>query len=197
MLYRTLGVTYKTAWFMTHCIRDAMKPNEGGLLGSGGNTVEEDETFVGGKPSMKKRLGYAYKEVVFSLVEHNGDVRSFHIPDVTAATLKEKLKKQASKITRLMTDDCGQYRCVKEDYPKHEMVNHSLGEYVRGQLHTDTVEGSFSIFKRGIFGVYQHVSSPCVTEFDFRYNHRKVSDKKQADKAPRGIYGKRPYQLPR
>jgi transposase-like protein len=173
---RELGVTYKTAWFMTHRIREAMKPTGNGLLGRGGKAVEADETFVGRKPGSVKRRGYAHKEAVFSLVERHGSVRSFHVPDVTGATLKAKLQANVAKKARLMTDDAGQYRHTKEAFPKHEVVNHSAKEYVRGNVHTNTVEGFFSIFKRGIYGVYQHVSSQHLerytTEFDFRYNHR-------------------------
>ncbi len=195
---RMLGVTYKTAWFMTHRIREAMKPNGGGLLGSGGKAVEADETFIGRKPGTMKRRGYAHKEAVFSLVERNGSVRSFHVPDVTGATLKAKLHANVAKKARLMTDDAGQYRHTKEDFAKHEVVNHSAGEYVRGNVHTNTVEGFFSIFKRGIYGVYQHVSSQHLerytTEFDFRYNHREklgFTDSDRTVAALKGIGGKR------
>jgi transposase-like protein len=175
-LERMLGVTYQTAWFMSHRIREAMKPTGGGLLGSGGKAVEADETFVGRKPGSIKRRGYAHKEAVFSLVERKGTVRSFHVPDVTGATLKAKLQANVATKARLMTDDAGQYRHSKEYFPKHQVVAHSRGEYVRGKVHTNTIEGFFSIFKRGIYGVYQHVSSTHLerytTEFDFRYNHR-------------------------
>ena len=195
---RMLGVTYKTAWFMTHRIREAMKPEGGGLLGGNGGTVEADETFVGRKPGRKIAHGYAHKEAVVSLVERDGKVRSFHVNDVTGATLKAKLLENVAKDAKLMTDDAGQYRHAKEDFPTHETVNHSQKEYVRGNVHTNTVEGFFSIFKRGIYGVYQHVSSQHLqrytTEFDFRYNHREklgYDDTQRTVEALKGISGKR------
>ena len=195
---RELGVTYKTAWFMTHRIREAMKPTGNGLLGRGGRAVEADETFVGRKPGSFKRRGYAHKEAVFSLVERQGSVRSFHVPDVTGETLRAKLREHVAKEARLMTDDAGQYRHAKEIFGKHEVVNHSAKEYVRGSVHTNTVEGFFSIFKRGIYGVYQHVSSQHLerytTEFDFRYNHRQklgFTDVDRTAAALNGISGKR------
>lgn len=178
---RMIGVTYKTAWFMAHRLREAMKPTGSGLLGSGGGTVEADETFIGRKPGMKKRRGYAHKEAIFSLVERKGNVRSFHVADVTANTLKPKLKQNAAPRAHLMTDDAGQYRHMSKEFASHETVAHSQGEYVRGNAHTNTVEGFFSIFKRGMYGVYQHVSSHHLerytTEFDFRYNHRETKVK--------------------
>lgn len=194
-LHRTLGVTYKTAWFMTHRIREAMKPSHSGLLGTGGGTVEADETYIGRKPGSEKRRGHGHKEAVFSLVERNGNVRSFHVPDVTASTLKEKLKSNVDEAASLMTDDARQYKKICEMFGSHESVNHSIGEYVRGKAHTNTIEGFFSIFKRGIYGVYQHVSSHHLhrytTEFDFRYNNRKVTDSERSDNALKGISGKR------
>jgi transposase-like protein len=195
---RMLGVTYKTAWFMTHRLREAMKPNGGGMFGVGGKVVEADETFVGRKPGRKKGKGFGHKNVVFSLVERNGNVRSFHVPDVTADTLKEKLVSHVSKDARLMTDSGGQYRKTKLDFPKHETVNHMIEEYARGDVTTNTVEGFFGIFKRGIYGTYQHISSQHLerytTEFDFRYNNRTsvgVDDVERADKLLKGISGKR------
>ncbi|HWA12881.1 MAG TPA: IS1595 family transposase, partial [Burkholderiales bacterium] len=198
-LERMLGVTYKTAWFMSHRIREAMKPAGGGLLGSNGSPVEADETFIGKKPfEAKRKGGYAHKEAVFSLVERNGSVRSFHVPDVKAETLKEKLISNVAKDARLMTDKGGQYRKTKDTFAKHEQVDHGIGEYVRGSVHTNTVEGFFGIFKRGIYGTYQHVSSHHLerytTEFDFRYNNRialGVNDSQRTDAALKGIEGKR------
>jgi transposase-like protein len=195
---RMLGVTYKTAWFMTHRLREAMKPSGGGMFGAGGKVVEADETFVGRKPGRKVRRGTGHKEVVFSLVERNGNVRSFHVPDVTAETLKEKLVAHVAPEARLMTDKGGQYRRTKEIFSKHEQVDHGLGEYVRGDVTTNTVEGFFGIFKRGLTGTYHHVSSQHLerytTEFDFRYNNRQsvgVNDVERADKLLKGISGKR------
>ncbi|HEX4986974.1 MAG TPA: IS1595 family transposase [Burkholderiales bacterium] len=197
-LERMLGVTYKTAWFMSHRIREAMKPESGGLLGSGGQPVEADETYIGKKIGAKVRRGPAHKEAIFSLVERNGSVRSFHVPDVKAETLKEKLLANVSTKANLMTDKGGMYRRTKESFPKHAQVDHGAGEYVRGTVHTNTVEGFFGIFKRGMYGTYQHVSSHHLerytTEFDFRYNNRialGVDDNQRTDAALKGISGKR------
>ncbi len=174
-LQRTLDVQYKTAWFMNHRLREAMK-SPGGIMGNGSGTVEADETFIGRKPGTKKCRGHSHKEAIFSLVERNGDVRSFHVNDVTAKTLKAKLVQNVSKSANLMTDDAKQYVKVGKEFASHESVNHSAEEYVRGNVHTNTVEGFFSIFKRGMYGVYQHCSSHHLerytTEFDFRYNYR-------------------------
>jgi transposase-like protein len=194
---RMIGVSYKTAWFMTHRLREAMK-SPGGLMGHGGGTVEADETYTGRKPGSDKRRGHAHKEAVFSLVERNGKVRSFHVNDVTSATLKEKLVQNVSKGAHLMTDDAKYYVKVGREFANHESVNHREKEYVRGDAHTNTVEGFFSIFKRGIYGVYQHVSSQHLerytTEFDFRYNHREklgFNDASRTDELLKGIVGKR------
>lgn len=195
---RMLGVTYKTAWFLMHRLREAMKPNGGGMFGAGGKVVEADETFIGRKPGRKKRQGFQHKHAVFSLVERNGNVRSFHVPNITAATLKDKLVAHVSKDARLMTDNGGQYRKTRLDFPKHETVNHYAGEYARDDVTTNTVEGFFGIFKRGIFGTYQHISSQHLerytTEFDFRYNNRTsvgITDSERADNLLKGIGGKR------
>jgi transposase-like protein len=196
-LHRMLGITYKSAWFMTHRIREAMKPTSVDMFGTNG-PVEADETFVGRKPGMKKRRGYAHKNAVFALVERNGGVRSFHVPNVTADTLKPILKEHVDSEAHLMTDDAGQYRHMGQEFAKHEVIAHSNSEYVRGNVNTNTVEGFFSIFKRGIYGVYQHVSvvhlHRYTAEFDFRYNYRErlgFDDSMRATMALKGIAGKR------
>jgi transposase-like protein len=202
-LARMLGVTQKTAWFMSHRIREAMKPTDDqGPLGGEGKVVEADETFVGGKEKNRhkskratRRLGGSWgKETVFSLVERDGSVRSTHVVSVTAANLKPIMVAQIDAATTLMTDDAGQYRYMHRAF-KHEIVNHGAGEYVRGAAHTNTVEGYFSIFKRGVIGTYYHMSAKhlhryCV-EFDFRYNTRKGNDFERCELALKGIAGKR------
>jgi hypothetical protein len=182
---------------MTHRIREAMKPDNPEMLG-GNNPVEADETFVGRKPGTKKRPGYAHKNAVLSLVERNGSVRSFHVPSVNADTLKPYLKANIVPDAHLMTDDAGQYRLIGPEFAEHDVVTHSAGEYVRGKAHTNTAEGFFSILKRGIYGVYQHVSPfhlhRYTTEFDFRYNHREklgFNDSMREAQALKGISGKR------
>lgn len=195
---RMVGVTYKTAWFMTHRLREAMKPEAGGIFGGGSGIVEMDETFIGRKPGRDTRKGWAHKEAIFTLVERNGGARSWHVPDVTAETLKAKLLAHVKADAHVMSDNAGQYRGTKKDFPKHETVNHHHGEYARGTVHTNTVEGFFSIFKRGIFGIYQHVSTHHLgrytTEFDFRYSHRQklgYNDAQRTDAMLKGISGKR------
>ena len=187
-LQRTLGVQYKTAWFMSHRIREAMKA-PGGMFSTGGGTIEADSTYVGGKETNKhrsKREGYkpggVGKEIVFALVTRDGQVRGHHVASVNAATLKPILQQQLNtKETHLMTDGEGNYRILAPMFKSHESVNHSGGEYVRGDVHTNTVEGYFSILKRGIIGTFHHVSPQhlqrYVTEFDFRYNHRETKVK--------------------
>ncbi len=194
-LHRILGVTYKTAWFMTHRIREAMKTKPSSKLGGNGGIVEVDETFVGRKPGSEKRRGHGHKEPVFSLVERNGKVRSYHVCDVKAETLRPILMKQIHKDTHIMSDDAVQYPKACKSFKKHSSVNHSAGEYSRGKAHTNTVEGYFSILKRGVIGTYHHLSSHhlhrYVTEFDFRYNHREISDSERSISALKGIDGKR------
>lgn|SRR5487761_54235 len=208
-LWRMLGFgSYRTAWFMGHRIRESMRelhPNDSGPLGGRGKTVEADETFIGGKEKnrhrskkAKTRLGGSWgKETVFSLVEREGKVRSMHVTSVAAATLRPILVAQIDKNSLLVTDDAGQYRHMHRDF-RHEIVNHGIGEYVRGEAHTNTIESYFAILKRGITGVYHHVSQQhlkrYVAEFDFRYNERAkldVDDAMRADKVLRGAIGKR------
>lgn len=196
-LHRMLGVTYKTAWFMAHRIREAMR-EEHGLLGGGGGTVEADETFWGRKRDKKKARGYAHKIPVFSLVERGGRIQSQHVPNVTGETLRPILRDQVAKGARLYTDEAGQYRQAESDVGHHETVTHGIGEYVRGDIHTNTVENYYSILKRGLVGTYQHVSEDhlkrYVCEFDFRYNYRSGLGVGDADRAAiclKGIEGKR------
>jgi transposase-like protein len=199
-IHRLLGVTQKTAWFMLHRIREAMKPESGGLLGNGGGTVEADETYWGNSKRSKaakgyKGRGYAHKEKIVSLVERGGKVRSFHVQAVTAKTLKPILLSQVAKDAHLMTDEASMYTKVGKEFASHNVVTHSAGEYVRGIAHTNTIEGFFSRLKRGLIGTYHHVGSQhlgrYVTEFDFRYNTRKITDAERAATVIGGIGGKR------
>ncbi|MCC6467907.1 MAG: IS1595 family transposase [Alphaproteobacteria bacterium] len=204
-LHRMIGLPYKTAWFMAHRIREGMRelsPTE--PMGGAGKTVEADETYIGGKERNKhrnkrdsKKIGGMGKEIAFALVERGGRVRTQHIGGVTAKTLRPILVAQLHADTKLMTDDAGQYRHMGRDF-RHSVVNHGIGEYVRGEAHTNTVEGYFSILKRGIVGTYHHVSPQhlkrYLAEFDFRYNERsalEVTDAERATKAIKGIVGKR------
>lgn len=190
-LHRILGVTYKTAWFMTHRIREAMTSGDLTPMGGSGKIVEADETYFGTESGQSKRKmkgaygkratgGAAMKEMnkIVSLVERGGKVRSFHVADVTGKNLKAVLTKQIDAETHVMTDSSPRYNIVKREMPfaAFGQVNHSISEYVRGIVHTNTVEGYFSILKRGLIGTYHHVGSPHLhryaNEFDFRYNHR-------------------------
>ncbi|MCC6983898.1 MAG: IS1595 family transposase [Bauldia sp.] len=209
-LHRTLGVTLKTAWFMSHRIREAMRElNPTEPMGGEGKYVEIDETYIGGKEKNKhasKRHsmgGGMGKEIVFALVERGGKVRSHHVSTVTGETLWPILKGQIDADTTVMSDDGGAR--LSKRFEKHATVNHGIGEYVRGEAHTNTIEGYFSIMKRGINGVYHHVSPEhlkrYLAEFDFRYNHRValgVNDRERTEKAVLGIVGKRlTYQTTR
>lgn len=203
-LHRTLEIQYRSAWFLAHRIREAMR--EGKLPGGmGGNNkvVEVDETYVGGKAKNAKRgAPIPKKEPVVTLVERDGAVRSFHVPSVNRETLRPILVEQISRKSYLMTDEAGVYKKVGKEFTGHGSVNHSIDEYVRGTFwHTNTVEGYFSILKRGITGTYQHCSQQHLKrylgEFDFSYNERKVSDFERTEKALSGIKGKRLfYQRP-
>lgn len=212
-LHRMLDVTYKTAWFMAHRIREAMKPaKDAGPLGGKDKIVEADETYIGGKDKNKhaskrphKGRGGVSKEVVVSLVERNGNVRSFHVANVSGKTLRPILVQHIDRASVLMTDEGGQYATFGKEFARHERVNHGIGEYVRGPFHSNTVEGYFSILKRGIVGTYHHVSEAhlkrYLAEFDFRHNERSalgVSDTERAEKAIKGAGGKRlTYRRPR
>ena len=207
-LHRMLGVTLKTAWFMSHRIREAMKPDGGGLLGGGGGVVEVDETYFGNKGDIRQpRKGHRPdrgpgsklpKRTIVALVERDGEVRAFHVPDVTHKTLKTVLS-EVSRNAHLMTDEATIYWNVGKEFAQHSTVNHRKGEYSRpGGITTNTVEGFFGILKRGLVGTYHKVSERhlqrYVTEFSFRYNNRQangVSDSERADNTLKQIAGKR------
>jgi transposase-like protein len=202
-LHRTIEVTYKTAWFMMHRLREAMDAMKPGPMGSGGGTVEADETFWGNNKRSKKAggytgRGYEHKMKVFSLVERGGEVRSFHVPAVNAATLKPIVQAQLAKDAHLMTDELVVYQPIGKDFASHEVVKHSKLEFSRGNAHTNTVEGYFSILKRGLIGTYHHVGEQhlkrYIAEFDFRYNTRAslgVDDKQRARMLLKATEGKR------
>ncbi|MCH9053056.1 MAG: IS1595 family transposase [Proteobacteria bacterium] len=199
-LHRMIGVSYKSTWFMTHRLREAMREGKfPGGLGGQNKVVEADETYVGGKAKNRAFGPPPKKEAVFALVEREGRVSSHHVPAVNAKTLRPILVTHADRDSYLMTDEAGIYVRVGREFSGHGTVNHSIKEYVRGGFwHTNTVENYFSILKRGIIGTYHHVSQQhlkrYLAEFDFRYNERSglgVSDFERTAKALKGIVGKR------
>ncbi|WP_374532837.1 IS1595 family transposase [Phenylobacterium sp.] len=205
-LHRTLGVTYKTAWFMAHRIREAMNPVDPSPLGGEGKVVEVDETYVGGKESNKhanKRLAkYDHlggKQAVLTLVERDGRARSFHVPRVTAKTLRPIIVKTADRASHLMSDGARMYPALGREFAAHSSVDHAAGEYVRmGFHHSNTVENYFSILKRGVIGTFHHVSEAhlarYLAEFDFRYSHRSglgIEDTERTNEVLRNVGGKR------
>lgn len=197
-LHRMLGVTYKSAWFMAHRIRYMMgQPSYTSKLSG---VVEADETYVGGKRKNQGSIGRTDKQKVFSVVQRGGGVRSFHVERVTAENLIPILRKNVEQSCTVMTDNFASYDRLAARFGAHRTVNHSIGEYSRTEagmptIHTNTIEGVFSILKRGLTGVYHQVGSHhlhrYLAEFDFRYNARKVSDERRAEIALSQAEGKR------
>ena len=198
-LHRTLDITYKSAWFLSHRIREAMRTgNFKTPMGGNGEAVEVDETFIGRKKGTEVRRGTFHKMAVLSLVQRGGDVRSFTIDTTKASEIGPIVNKNVARETFLLTDEAKQYQAIGKGYDAHLWVNHGSGEYVDGPVHTNTIEGFFSIFKRGMKGIYQHCSEKhlhrYLAEYDFRYNNRialGVDDRTRFDNALMGIIGKR------
>jgi transposase-like protein len=156
-LHRTLGVTQKTAWFMSHRIREAMISGDHSLMGGLGGPVEVDETYIGYRKGAPVKAGMAHKMKVFSLVERRtGIARSFVVESATTAVLGPIIARNVNTESRLMSDEASQYKPIGKPFHARDAVSHTLGEYVRGDRHTNTIEGFFSISKRGMKGVYQH-----------------------------------------
>ena len=209
-IHRMLGVTYKTAWFMCHRIREAMKDMAPEPMGGSGKIIEADETYYGQretprkdktartKPTKRGKGGGAEKRVIFGLVERGGKARTFHINQATAWEVRKIIVKNASRDSTLHTDESRIYTYLGKEFDAHKTVIHSKNEYVRGDVHTNTVDSIWSVFKRGMKGVYQHCGEAhlhrYLAEFDFRYNNRtslKVSDRERTEKIMTGIEGKR------
>jgi hypothetical protein len=195
--------SYKSAWFMMHRIRYAMTQESLACKFEG--TIEMDETYVGGKfknmhvskrKEVREREHYYGKAPVVTLLERGGNVRSFTLDRVTHENLKEVVTQNIKEQSKLMTDSASPYYLAEKDY-QHESVCHSKDEYVRGDVHTNSVEGFFSLLKRGIIGTYHHVSKGHLhrycTEFDFRYNRRKMKDGERTVDAIKSADGKRLY----
>ena len=214
-IHRMLGVTYKTAWFMCHRIREAMKEDikSSGPLGGKGKTVEADETYIGkrdipymspsrrGLPFLKKGAA-AQKRTVVSLVERGGSVRSFHVQHANKEIVRDFLVRNVDRASTLYTDSSRLYTRTGEEFASHRTTNHAAGEYAHREgdvvVHSNTIESVFSVFKRGMIGVYQHCGEAhlhrYLAEFDFRFNRRaalKVSDAERASMLLDAIRGKR------
>ena len=195
-LHRDLGITYKSAWFMAHRIREAMAGDDA-PLGGPETVVEADETYVGGKARNRATRKPAPKKAVVALVERDGMARSFHVANVNAKTLRPLIVTNVDRSAHLMTDESPVYTRVGREFNGHSSVNHSVSEYVTtgGFKHSNTVENFFSIFKRGVIGTYHHMSEAHLArycrEFDFRYNTRKLTDSERTIEAIKGARGKR------
>jgi transposase-like protein len=211
-LHRTLGITLKSAWFLSHRIREAMRDGSLALMGGGGGTVEVDETLVGkieGAPKNPPRGRSAFRNVVLTLVERGGSARSFHVDGTTIGTLKPIIHANIAREASMMTDQAGWYSEIGKAFASHDTVNHAKDEYARYEgakvITTNTVEGYYSIFKRGMKGVYQHCGERhlhrYLAEFDFRYSNRVklgCDDTERAHRALLGVKGKRlTYQTAR
>jgi transposase-like protein len=212
-IQRMLSCSMKTAWFLSHRIREAMKSGDLALLGGPGQIVEIDETVIGKTEGAPKKIvggRSGFRNVAFALVERGGSVRTFHVEGVTMATLLPIIRANIDAKSTVMTDEHASYQHLGQDFGRHASVAHSQDEYVRytnavifpsGKpytIHTNTVEGYFSVFKRGMKGVYQHCSEKhlhrYLSEFDFRYSNRVrlgIDDVARTDLALRGAVGKR------
>jgi transposase-like protein len=196
---RMLAITYKSAWFMCHRLREAMKVGNLPPLGGEGMGIEADETYIGNKVAHTKARSTHHKHAVYSLVEQGGKVRSFHVEHVTAAKLDEITRANVSLESTFNTDEALRYVKLGRKFKGgHQVVNHGKGDYGLGTHTTNSVEGFFSIFKRGMKGVYQHCDEKhlhrYLAEFDFRYSNRAklgVNDTERATEALKGIVGKR------
>lgn len=191
---RMLGVTYKTAWFLCHRIREAMAPSNNGPLGGPAKFVEVDEAYIGGKAGNQKTRKVAPKKVIVSLVERGGQARTFHIANVNAATLRPLIVTNIDRASNLSTDGLPAYVNVGREFASHGAVDHRF-EYVRGTASSNAVENFFSIFKRGVIGTYHHMSEAHLhrytAEFDLRYNTRSMTDGERANVILKGMEGKR------
>ena len=203
-LHRTIGVTLKTAWFMSHRLREAMRVVGGGPLGGEGDIVEIDETFIGRKPGVEVRRGPAHKHAVLTLVERGGSARSFHIDRVSKDEIIPIVRANIDRESHVMTDEAKRYERLDKDFAQHGSVDHSREEYaytdrVTGiSIGINSVEGYYSIFKRGMKGIYQHCGEKhlhrYLAEFDFRYSNRVrlgVDDVERTERAVKGVVGKR------
>lgn len=198
-IHRTLEITYKSAWFLCHRIREAMRDGVLAPMGGSGAVVEADETFIGRVSNVpKQKSGWAHKNVVLTLVERGGSARSFHIASTSIADIVPVVRTNIRRESNFMTDEAQHYKALGKEFASHGSVIHKREEYARGDVHSNTVEGYFSIFKRGMRGTYQHCKEKhlhrYLSEFDFRYSNRSklgVDDEMRSSRALAGIVGKR------
>ena len=198
-LHRTLGVTLKTAWFMSHRIREAMRSTDLTPFGGPGSVVEVDETFIGKLSGVERKVSFHHKMKVLALVDRaTGRSRAFVVDHVGTSAVMPIVKANLDRETHLVTDESRSYRLADRHFAVHSSVNHSRGEYGRGLVHTNTIEGYFSIFKRGMRGVYQWCGEKhlhrYLAEYDFRYSNRSavgVEDAERADRLLQGVVGRR------
>ena len=203
-LHRMLGVSYKSTWFMMHRIREAMRDGALWPMGGGGGVVEVDETFIGRKEGHEVKRGFGHKNAVLTLVERKGRARSFHVENVTKEQIIPIVLKNTAAESHVMTDEANRYARFGEDFAGHGVVDHSRDEYgytdrqTGMKINTNTIEGYYSIFKRGMKGVYQHCGEKhlhrYLAEFDFRYSNRSalgVEDQERVAKIVEGAKGKR------
>jgi transposase-like protein len=203
-VHRMLGISYKSTWFMMHRLREAMR--QGGLapMGGAGSIVEIDETFIGRKQGVEVRQGTNHKHVVLTLVERGGQARSFHVDSVKKDDILPIVRANLNRESHVMTDEAKRYAQLGDEFAKHDAIDHSRNEYgytdrkTGTKINTNTIEGYYSIFKRGMKGVYQHCSEKhlhrYLAEFDFRYSNRSklgCEDMERADRMALGIVGKR------
>ncbi len=195
-LHRALGITYKSAWFMMHRIREAMKPVDPEPLGGPGKIVEADEAFIGGKKNRRLSGKVAPKKKVVSLVEREGHARSFHVANIHGNTVRSALVTHVDRASHLMTDEATMYRTIGKEFASHGTVLHAGHQFAKeGGVHSNTAENFFSIIKRGVVGTYHHWSEAhlhrYLVEFDFRYKTRAMTDAERTAEAVKGARGKR------
>jgi len=203
-LSRMLGITYKSAWFMCHRIREGMTPKQRGPIGGQGRTVESDETWIGGS-KMNRPIGSKprKKNIVLTLVDRDGESHSFHVANIRTKTLREAIVRTVDRRSHLMTDELHSYVPIGDEFVGHTTVHHAAHEYARlgGWAHINTAEARFSLMKRAVFGTHHSVSeahlSRYLAEWDFKWNTRKITDGERATAAVKGIEGKRlTYRIP-
>ena len=192
---RMLGVTYKTAWFMMHRIREAMKPTNPEPLGGPGKFVEADETFVGGRSVNRAFRKPAPKKKILALVERDGRARSFHVANIHGNTIRSALVTAVDRASTLMTDEAHHYKAVGREFTRHGHMLHAGRAYAKGDIHSNSAENFFSILKRGVIGTYHHWSEAhmhrYLAEFDLRYSTKASTDGERANSILKGIAGKR------